>query len=144
MEDILIAFINTLDLSLKRHQHDARERTGAERLTVSQLQYIDAIHGLGTPTISTLAGRLHVARPSATVAVNRLVALGYVVKAPSVADGRSVVIKLTAAGQRLSSAKERVLKAYAAELNSALTPREARQFRAIMAKIIQRFEQTKA
>ena len=144
MQDVLIAFIDPLDLSLKRHQQVARVRAGAERLTLSQLQYLDAIAGLGTPTLSALAQRLNHARASVTIAVNRLVALGYVTKAPSEADGRSIVVKLTPAGLRLTAAKDRALKTYAAELESALTPREARQFRAIMTKIIRRFEQAKA
>lgn len=143
MEDLLIAFVNTLDLSLKQHQRDARERAGAERLTVSQLQYLDAIYSLGTPTLSALAERLNVARPSVTIAVNHLVALGYVLKTPSEADGRSVVIRLTGPGLRLTAAKERALKTYATQLESALTAREARQFRAIMAKIVERFKQSK-
>lgn len=144
MEELLIAFIDTLDLSLKRYQRDARDRAGVERLTVSQLQYIDAICGLGTPTVSALAERLNVSRASVSIAINRLVVLGYVLKTPAEADGRSVVIKLTKSGLRLTSAKDRALKTYAAELESALTPHEARQFRAIMTKIIRRFEQAKA
>ncbi len=141
MDDLLLAFINTLDLSLKRFQRDARDRAGAARLTVSQLQYLDAIFALGTPTLSALARRLGVTKASATNGVNRLATLGYVLKAQSETDGRSVQVRLTGPGLRLAAAKGRALEAYAARLESALTPREARQFRAIMTKVVRRFEQ---
>ncbi len=142
MEDLLLAFINTLDLSLKRFQRDARDQASSERLTVSQLRYIDAIHSLGTPTLSRLAGQLGVSRASATVAINRLAQLGYVLKTPSPADGRAFEVRLTAPALRLAAAKDKALKTYSARIESALSPREVRQFRAIMTKIARRFEQT--
>jgi len=141
MEDLLIAFINTLDLSLKQQQRDARDRAGSEHLTLSQLQYIDAIYSLGTPKVSALAKHLSVTRASASIAINRLAALGYVLKTPSSTDGRVCEVRLTAPALRLAAAKGKALKAYTTKLESALSPREARQFRAIMAKIVKRFEQ---
>lgn len=116
MDDLLLAFINTLDLSLKRFQRDARDRAGSARLTLSQLQYLDAIFALGTPTLSLLARRLGVTKASATIGVNRLAALGYVLKNPSETDGRAIQVRLTAPGLRLAAAKGRALEAYAAQL----------------------------
>lgn len=141
MEELLTAFIDTLDLSLKQFQRDARDRAGAERLTVSQLQYIDAINSLDAPTLSLLAGRLGVSRASATTAINRLSALGLVIKTQSPTDKRACEVRLTAPALRFAAAKGKALKAYAAMLESALSPREVRQFRAIMVKVVRRFQQ---
>ena len=50
-------------------------------------------------TISDLAALLEVARPSASVAVNKLRQKGFVAKVPSQADGRSVLVTLTHEGK---------------------------------------------
>lgn len=50
-------------------------------------------------TISDLADLLQVAKPSASVAVNKLYSKGFVTKTPSQADGRSVLVCLTHEGK---------------------------------------------
>lgn len=50
-------------------------------------------------TISDLATQLEVARPSASVAVNKLQQKGFVTKLPSQADGRSILVILTHEGK---------------------------------------------
>ncbi len=50
-------------------------------------------------TISDLADLLQVAKPSASVAVNKLDKKGFVTKNPSLADGRSVLVSLTHEGK---------------------------------------------
>ncbi|WP_414529869.1 glycosyltransferase [Nodularia chucula] len=51
MEEILLEFVNTLDSSFKKLQEEAGINSGISQLTISQFQYIDAIHQLGEPTI---------------------------------------------------------------------------------------------
>ncbi len=74
-------------------------RSGFARLTIAQLQYIDAIHQLGEPTITEIAARLSITKASVTTGVNKLVSLGYVVKTPSSVDRRALQVSLTAAGR---------------------------------------------
>ena len=53
----------------------------------------------GAISVSELAKRLQVAKPSASVAVNKLLRKGFVEKAPSDCDGRSILVSLTHQGK---------------------------------------------
>jgi DNA-binding MarR family transcriptional regulator len=142
MEDLLIEFINTLDLSLKKFQKDLGENSSFSRLTLSQFQYIDAIDALGQPAISDIANRLGFTKASVTAGINKLIELGYVDKTQSVEDKRVFHVALTESGQQLVSAKYLALKEYGAFIGSALSEEEARQFEAILAKLVRLFKQT--
>ncbi len=138
MELLLIEFIGTLDASLKRMQQEAG--AGFAGLTISQAQYIDAIHALGQPTITDIANRLHLTKASVTAGVNKLAAMGYVVKRQSSEDRRVQHVRLTKQAERLMRIKGQALKEYEAFIRSALSAEEARQFESILSKLIQHFK----
>jgi DNA-binding MarR family transcriptional regulator len=135
MEKILLEFIETLDHSLKKQQSE-----GFSQLTFSQFQYIDAIAALDNPTVSEVAARLGFAKASATAAINKLVTLGFVSKNQSKTDKRVFHVGLTEAGEQLVQAKFQTLKEYGDFIVAALTANEARQFEAILIKLVQVFK----
>jgi DNA-binding MarR family transcriptional regulator len=141
MEELLIEFINTLDLSLKKMQKDAGASGELSKLTVHKLQYIDVIHQLGEPTITEIAEKLNITKASVTNGINKLVALGFVTKTQSGEDRRVFHVSLTAAGERLVKAKYRALKEYGRFLRASLNEEEARQFEAILTKLVKLFAQ---
>lgn len=138
MQKLLIEFIDTLDASLKRVQQQAGD--GFSGLTISQFQYLNTIHALGQPTISDIAYRLGFSKASVTMGVNRLVNLGYVEKTQSSEDRRVFHVCLTASGQQLVRAKFEALKEYEMFILGALSEDEARQFEAILAKLVKVFK----
>ena len=140
MEQILLAFINTLDQSFKQLQERAGIAAGLRGLTIHQTQYIDAIHMLGEPTITEVANQLKITKASVTAGVNKLVDLGYVTKTQSSADKRVVHVRLTADGERLIAAKLQALHEYGAFIRAALSEAEARQFEATLAKLVKVFQ----
>ncbi len=135
MEKILLEFFATLDHSLKKQQTEA-----FSQLTVSQFQYIDAISALGEPTVSEVAARLGFSKASATTALNKLAALGFVTKAQSDADKRVFHVRLTERGVALVEARARTVAAYVNFVTAALSEDEARQFEAILTKLVQVFK----
>ncbi len=141
MEKLLIDFINTLDVSLKNLQEEIGDRSGFLKLTISQFQYIDAIHGLGRPTITDISNRLNITKASVTAGVNKLIAMGYVSKTQSETDKRVFHVSLTEMGNQLVTAKYQALKDYEAFVVAALSEEEARQFEVILTKLVQRFKQ---
>jgi DNA-binding MarR family transcriptional regulator len=134
-------FIDTLDLSLKNFQEGLDDESGFSRLTISQFQYIDAIHELGQPTFSEVAGKLRITKASVTTGINRLIDLGYVIKTRSNQDRRVFHASLTATGMRLIKAKFRALNQYGEFIASALTEEEARQFEHTLTKLVGLFKQ---
>ncbi len=140
-QQLLIEFIDTLESTLKNLQEQVGSRSGFARLTIAQLQYIDAIHQLGEPTITEISARLNITKASVTAGVNKLVSLGYAVKTPSSADRRAVRVSLTAAGRQMVAAKQQALTEYSAFIDAALSAEEARQLEAILGKLVQQFRQ---
>jgi DNA-binding MarR family transcriptional regulator len=140
-QQLLIEFIDTLELTLQNLQEQVGSRSGFARLTIAQLQYIDAIHQLGEPTITEIAARLAITKASVTAGVNKLVSLGYAVKTPSGVDRRALQVSLTETGRQMVAAKEEALAEYGAFIDAALSPEEARQLEAILAKLVGRFKQ---
>jgi DNA-binding MarR family transcriptional regulator len=142
MEQLLIEFVNTFDLSLKKLQAEVGEGASISKLTISQLQYIEAVAALGgSPTITKIAERLQITKASVTTGIQKLIRLGYVVKTQSGEDKRVFHVSLTEAGKQLVAAKYQALKAYDAFLSAALSEDEARQFEKTLTKIVSLFHQ---
>ena len=141
MQNILIEFIDTLESSLKNFQATVGDGSGMSKLTINQLHYIDAIDALGKPTITEIADRLQITKASVTTGINKLVALGYVLKTQSSEDRRVVHVHLTSAGDQLIKAKYQALNEYGEFIRASLSEHEARQLEAILAKLVKHFHQ---
>lgn len=139
MENLLIEFINTLDLSFKNILRDVGENAGFAKLTIHQLQYIDAIDRLGRPTITEIAEQLKITKASVTIGVNKLTHLGYTTKTRSNEDKRVFHVNLTEASQGLIQAKRQALSEYGNFIRAALSEQEARQFETTLAKLVELF-----
>jgi DNA-binding MarR family transcriptional regulator len=140
MEKILIEFINTLDLTLKKMQAEVGDGSGVSRLTINQFRYIDAIYELGEPTITEIAEKLNITKASVTSGTNKLSQMGYVIKTRSNLDKRVFHVYLTEASQRLITAKYQALKDYGDFIGAALSEDEARQFKQTLAKLVALFK----
>jgi len=140
MDELLLAFIETLDLSLKKLQKEVGNTSGFAKLTIHQLQYIDALGALGHPTVTQVAEKLHITKASVTNGVNKLIRLGYVTKNQSSQDKRVYHVSLTAEGTQIVAAKYRALQDYGEFIRSALSAEEIRQFELILAKLVHIFE----
>ena len=141
MENLLIEFINSLDLSLKKIQAEVGDEAGISKLTIHQFQYIDAIHQLGEPTITEIADKLKITKASVTTGINKLVDLGYVIKTQSREDRRVFHVSLTKAGGQLIKAKYQALKEYGEFINASLSKAEARQLEKTLTKLVKFFKQ---
>jgi DNA-binding MarR family transcriptional regulator len=144
MEEILIEFVNTLDSLFKKLQEEVGNTSGVSQLTISQFQYIDAIHQLGEPTITEIAEKLSITKASVTAGINKLAQRGYVTKTQSREDKRVFRVSLTETGMQLINAKYQALKEYGDFISAALSEDEARQFQAIITKLVKLFRQTES
>ena len=142
MQKLLIEFVNTFDLSLKKFQAEmGTGSSGISKLTISQFQYIDAIHTLGEPTITEIAAGLNITKASVTTGINKLINLGYVIKTQSSQDKRVFHVRLTETGGQLIKAKYQSLKEYGEFVTAALSEDEVRQFEKTLTKIVTLFKQ---
>lgn len=141
MEEILLQFINTLDLLLKKQQMDLGSSTSFSKLTVSQLQYLDAVSALEEPTITEIAEKINFTKASVTTGISKLVEMGYLTKTPSDKDKREIHVTLTDLGETLAQAKQNTLQNYGAIIKSALDEQESILFTNSLTKIIRKFNQ---
>lgn len=141
MEEILLQFINTLDLLLKKQQMELGNSTGFSKLTVSQLQYLDTVSALEKPTITEIAEKISFSKASVTTGVNKLVEMGYLIKTPSNRDKREIHVLLTNLGETLAQGKRNTLQKYGELIKSALDEQESILFTDSLIKIIRKFNQ---
>ena len=142
VEELLLAFIDTLDINLKNLRKEVGVNSGFSKLTIHQLQYIDAIGALGQPTITEVAKKLQITKASVTNGVNKLISLGFVAKNQSSEDKRVYHVNLTPEGAQIVDARDRAVQDYGEFIRSALSAEEARQFELILAKLVHLFERS--
>jgi DNA-binding MarR family transcriptional regulator len=121
---------------MKRGLRQAGDGSGFTRLTLPQLNYLEAIHQMESPTVTGLAERLHISKASATVGIQRLVKLGYVEKVPSTIDRRRIDLRLTLAGEQLAQARSLLFDQITRSIEHTLTDQEAAQLDAILRKLV--------
>ncbi|MCL2470791.1 MAG: MarR family transcriptional regulator [Propionibacteriaceae bacterium] len=101
LNDLLLDTFNTI---LKYESQSLKSIMGVT-ITIGEAHMLDCIARLGEQaTISAIAAHMQLAMPTTTVAIKKLEQKGYVVKAPSVVDGRRVSVNLTEQGQLIDRA----------------------------------------
>ncbi len=114
IEDQIVAsirrIIRAIDLQSRRLQEQYA-------LTGPQLATLREVHRLGEVTVSALARAIHLGQPTVSGILTRLERRGLVVRARSEADRRSVVIRVTDAGENvLAEAPSLLQERFRAEL----------------------------
>jgi DNA-binding MarR family transcriptional regulator len=143
MRELILKFINTLEISMKKHQLDMGNVAGFSKLTISQLQYIEAVSILNQPTITEISEYLNVSKASVTTGINKLVNLGYLEKKQSIIDKREIHVSLTDKAASIVQAKQKALQKYEEVILSTLDEQESRSFQIALNKIINGFNQEK-
>jgi DNA-binding MarR family transcriptional regulator len=139
MHEKIIRFIGTLDEFFKQSQKSMGTAKGFEKLTVSQLRYLETIGVLKSATVSDLAHSMGLSKASVSVAIDKLVTTGFVIKQPSPNDARSVSVALTKIGNQLFLSKTRALQAYGDFVRVSLNKKEAIAFEITLDKLIKKF-----
>jgi DNA-binding MarR family transcriptional regulator len=106
-----------------RHVHDPESGTKVSARQASILSHLDSVEP--TP-MSQLAAHMGVTVSTMSIAVDRLVRQGYVVRARSEGDGRVRHIRLTPAGERLRTAQKVLDPRLVRAMLSRLSPAERR------------------
>ena len=105
-------------------------------LSISEIHLIELIAKAGGGmTVSELAERLKVTRPSVTVAVNKLVQKGYCEKRRREDDGRAGAVALTKAGRKVEAFHARCHRSMIREISDDLTENEKAELLRTMSRI---------
>ena len=109
-------------------------------LTFSQYHYILAISETEGMTLTDLAERMNVSKPSVTSAVCRLIKLGLVVKEQSGGDKRVFFIRLTPKGQDVIGADIRTSNHFVKTIIESLNDKEKETAVELLRKIITNYQ----
>lgn len=138
LNDLLVDTFNSItkieEVSIKRAGHD---------LTVSEVHILEAVaepEGAGR-TIGDLAEDLFITPPSVTVAINKLVKKGYVIKERDELDGRKVYVRLTDKGKQMNRVHRYFHKKLVSNIASGLSGEEKDALYEAMRKMNQLFEE---
>lgn len=110
-------------------------------LSISEMHLLEQIgKEEGGMTVSEIALRQNVTKPSVTVAVNKLVQKGYCEKQHVESDGRSVLVTLTRLGRRVNALHARFHRSMIREVTQDLTETEKEKLMEIMGRLNRYFE----
>lgn len=140
MQTLLLQFIQTLDRTMKGSPGRSEANTGLMNLSLSQVQYLEAIEGQDQATITGISESLKVTKPSVSAAVQKLIQAGFVFKIQSSYDRRVFILELSESGKRLALAKNQALLNYETFIRAALSPTELAEFENSLQKLVTYFE----
>ena len=138
MNEILLQFIQTLDTSMKEFM--MQSGTTLSQLTLHQIQYLEAVAALESPTISEIAFHMNFSKPSVTDAVKKLEGLGFVHKERSTDDRRVVHVCLTNKGKQIQHTQQQTMQHYLDFIQTTLDEEEQIQFKQTLEKLVAAFE----
>jgi DNA-binding MarR family transcriptional regulator len=140
LEEILALTDNRLSTTMNRMKAELLGLDDLARLTVTQMMYVHVIAGLGRPTLSELANRLHVSKPSVTAVVQKLIQGQYLEKHRSSEDLRVFNLELTEKGRRVIQVKEKTFRTFADRVRAALSEAEVLELERLLGKALQTLE----
>lgn len=100
MQKTLEQILNTILHSSELMEEDLRQETELKQLTSRQLTCIECINEMKNPSLSELAEKMKIAKPSISVMIDRLEKNEFIYKVISDSDRRSAHIHLTDKGQK--------------------------------------------
>lgn len=95
--DKLISLVFSASRKLRERFHPHLTPHG---LSMLQLGTLHLISELKTPSMTDIAGELHITRPSATSLIKGLIRSGHLQRLPDKIDKRAVALRLTAKGRQ--------------------------------------------
>jgi len=120
----LAEIIEQFSHDIEQHEQKIVKQSVFAGLTTSQIHYLDAICHLQNPTLSELAEKQKVSKPTATVAVEKLSQLGLVNKVQSDSDRRVLHLHLTKQGEKISELHDAIHTGFAERIQKKLTKTE--------------------
>lgn len=128
--------ISEIYVCVTRLEENALKK-GNIHLSINEMHLLSVVkaHSKGL-MLSDLAEKLEIRRPSATVAVNKLVAKGYLFKESVESDGRAIRVLLTNEGKRVCLLHRRCQQNVISELGNELSEEQ----RDILLKAVDRLD----
>lgn len=124
--------------------HESADRWLVAELAAAGLKGLAPSHGdvfailfkKGEATMHEIASFARRTKPTTTILVDKLEALGYVARVPSATDARSVVVRLTPEGAALRPAFDAISRRFVRFLYAGLSREEAETLERLLGKTL--------
>ena len=124
--------------------HERADRWLVTELAAAGLNGLAPSHGdvfailfkKGEATMHEIAAFARRTKPTTTILVDKLESLGYVWREPSATDARSVVVRLTPAGEALRPAFDAISRRFARFLYAGLDRKESETLERLLGKTL--------
>ena len=124
--------------------HERADRWLATELAAAGLKGLAPSHGdvlallfrKGEATMHEIAAFARRTKPTTTILVDKLEALGYVARVPSATDARSVVVRLTPTGEALRPSFDAISRRFVRFLYAGLSREEAETLERLLGKTL--------
>ena len=124
--------------------HERADRWLSAELAAAGLKGLAPSHGdilallfrKGEATMHEIAAFARRTKPTTTILVDKLEALGYIARVPSTTDARSVVVRLTPAGEALRPSFDAISRRFVRFLYAGLSREEAETLERLLGKTL--------
>ena len=124
--------------------HERADRWLVTELAAAGLKGLAPSHGdvlallfrKGEATMHEIAAFARRTKPTTTILVDKLEALGYVARVPSATDARSVVVRLTPTGEALRPSFDAISRRFVRFLYAGLSREEAETLERLLGKTL--------
>ncbi|MBN1950244.1 MAG: MarR family transcriptional regulator [Bacteroidales bacterium] len=124
MEQSLEQILNTILHSSEMLEDEMKQDSDLKDLTQRQLYCIELIHEMQNPTLTELALKMNIAKPSMTVMIERLDKKGLIRKVIPDTDRRTAHVHLTQKGEQAALLHTQLHRQISAMLTADLTESE--------------------
>jgi DNA-binding MarR family transcriptional regulator len=132
----LIEIISGISNLIGNAEEYAKEQFNLQNLTLTQMHYIETIQTLDNPSITELASKLNLSKPTVKVAIDKLIERSYVFKVQSDADRRSAHLHLTEKGKLINQMHDYAHKQIAEKIHRKLNANEIKSLISVLTKVL--------
>ncbi len=136
MENILLETVEKVTSFIAEIEEGVMNSSDLSKITSRQMSYIDTLKKNSSISLSKLAEILEISKPTASVAVNKLISNGYVMKDTSAEDRRRVILKLTEKGLEITKKHDRAHHIICDEIKDRLSEEETNQLIRLISKVL--------
>lgn len=139
MQHTIEQLINMLLHKTEQLEETTKQHSDLKNLTPKQLVCLELIYKMDNPTPSEIARKLGIAKPSATVMIDRMADNGFITKIKSDNDRRSAHVHLTEKGKAAALIHTNLHIAIAGKLTQNLTESELSILTVLLDKALKSF-----
>jgi DNA-binding MarR family transcriptional regulator len=134
----LVEIIAKLSREIVQMEEAAKENYNFKELTLTQMHYLETINQLHNPNLTELAAEMNVTKPTAKVAIDKLIEKDYMIRVQSDEDRRSAHLHLTEKGKLINQMHDSAHKNLAGMIRKKLDSAECDQLVTLLGKVFRK------